>query len=279
MRLNGAQAGNENRSPFNVGRRRATFCRFAFRLCEILYAYTVFAMNALPEHLESIHPALWRANQLARAYGRTVDTGYPALSAQLSGAGWPVGTLIELLLQQAGIGEMRLLSPALASVSQKRSIGLIAPQQTPHALGYAYMGVHPSRLMWLTTPKSSDALWSAEQILRTGSCGALVLWQQHIRSESLRRLLLAAQSSETLFVVVRPLACAQDASPAPLRLTLRPAADGVAIELIKRKGPVTAKPIIVKLYPSPNLMSEHRRAPPRIVELPTPAVEHVAISE
>jgi protein ImuA len=279
MRLNGAQAGNENRSPFNVGRRRATFCRFAFRLREILYAYTVFAMNALPEHLESIHPALWRATQLARAYGRTVDTGYPALSAQLSGAGWPVGTLIELLLQQAGIGEMRLLSPALGSVSQKRSIALVAPPQTPHALGYVYMGLDPGRLMWLTTPKSSDALWSAEQILRTGSCGALVLWQQHIRSESLRRLLLAAQSSETLFVVVRPLACAQDASPAPLRLTLRPAADGVAIELIKRKGPVTAKPIIVKLYPSPNLMSEHRRAPPRIVELPTPAVEHVAISE
>ena len=135
-------------------------------------------MNALTEHLESIHPALWRANQLARAYGRTVDTGYPALSAQLSGAGRLVGTLIELLLQQAGIGEMRLLSPALASVSQKRSIALVAPQQTPHALGYAYMGVHPSRLMWLTTPKSSDALWSAEQILRTGSCGALVLWQQ-----------------------------------------------------------------------------------------------------
>jgi hypothetical protein len=136
-------------------------------------------MSALPEHPESIHPALWRATQLARAYGRTVDTGYQALSAQLPGAGWPVGTMIELLLQQAGIGEMRLLSPAFAAVAQKRSIALVAPQQTPHALGYAYTGVHPSRLMWLTTPKSSDALWSTEQILRTGSCGALVLWQQH----------------------------------------------------------------------------------------------------
>jgi len=94
-------------------------------------------MNALPEHLESIHPALWRGSQLARAYGRTVDTGYPALSAQLPGAGWPVGTMMELLVQQAGVGEMRILSPALASVSQKRSIVLVAPQQTPHALGYA----------------------------------------------------------------------------------------------------------------------------------------------
>lgn len=135
-------------------------------------------MSALPEHPESIHPALWRATQLARAYGRTVDNGSPALSAPLPGAGWPVGTMIELLLQQAGIGEMRLLSPAFAAVAQKRSIALVAPQQTPHALGYAYMGVHPGRLMWLTTPKSSDALWSAEQILRIGSCCALVLWQQ-----------------------------------------------------------------------------------------------------
>ena len=31
---------------------------------------------------------------------------------------------------------------------------------------------------------------SAEQILRTGNCSALVLWQNHIRAESLRRLLL-----------------------------------------------------------------------------------------
>src|SRR5258708_17325723 len=99
------------------------------------------------------------------------------------------------------------------------------------------MGVHPSRLMWLTTPKSSDALWSAEQILRTGSCGALVLWQQHIRSESLRRLLLlAAQSSETLFVIMRPLARAQDSSPAPLRFAVRPPTDAVAVEVVKRAG-------------------------------------------
>jgi protein ImuA len=97
-----------------------------------------------------------------------------------------------------------------------------------------------------------------------------MLWQQRLLS----RLHLAARSSETLSVVVRPLACVQDASPAPLHLSVRPAADGVAIELIKRKGPVSAKPIIVKLHPSPNLISEHRRAPPQILELPTPAVEH-----
>jgi hypothetical protein len=44
----------------------------------------------------------------------------------------------------------------------------------------------------------------------------------HARGESLRRLHLAAQCGETLFFMMRPLASAQDASPAPLRLSLRP---------------------------------------------------------
>jgi protein ImuA len=236
-------------------------------------------MGALPKHVESIHPALWRATQLACAYGKTIDTGYAALSEQVPGGGWPVGTMTELLLQQAGVGEIRLLGPALVTVCKKRPIALVSPQQLPNAQGYAYVGIDPDKLMWLKTAKSSDALWGAEQILRTGSCGALVLWQQHIRAESLRRLLLAAQSSETLFVIMRPLACAHDSSPAPLRLAVRPAADGVAVEVIKRKGPASAEPIIVKLLQSPNLMSQHRRAPRRIVELPVPAVEHAAVSE
>jgi protein ImuA len=140
-------------------------------------------MNALPKDIESIHPGLWRATQLARATWRTVDTRYPALSDELPGGGWPLGTMTELLLQQAGIGEMRLLGPAMAAVSNKRPIALIAPQQIPNAHGYAYMGIDPGKLMWLKAAKSSDALWSAEQILRAGSCGALVLWQ-HISEQS-----------------------------------------------------------------------------------------------
>jgi hypothetical protein len=36
---------------------------------------------------EEIHPSLWRASQLARGRGRVVETGYPALSAELPGGG------------------------------------------------------------------------------------------------------------------------------------------------------------------------------------------------
>ncbi|CAN7471270.1 hypothetical protein LJR034_003056 [Caballeronia sp. LjRoot34] len=69
---------------------------------------------------------------------------------------------------------------------------------------------------------TADALWSVEQILRAGSFGAVIFWQQHVRSEPLRRLILAAQSTETLFFLQRPVADAMNSSPATLRLAVHP---------------------------------------------------------
>jgi protein ImuA len=103
-----------------------------------------------------------------------------------------------------------------------RRIVLLQPPHPPQALALAALGVPPSQLIWLRSSRSSDALWAAEQVLRSGSCGALLFWQNHARGESLRRLHLAAQGGDTLFFMMRPLAAAQDASPAPLRLALRP---------------------------------------------------------
>ncbi|CAB3805834.1 translesion DNA synthesis-associated protein ImuA [Pararobbsia alpina] len=215
-------------------------------------------MSALPKNVEDIHPALWRGSQLARTFEKTVDTGYAALSAELPGGGWPLGRLVELLVQQPGVGEMRLLRPALAAVG-KRPLALVQPPHVPNSLAFAYLGVPADKLMMLRPSKTADALWSAEQILKAGSCGALLFWQQHIRAESLRRLHLAAQQGETLFLMIRPLASASDSSPATLRLAVRPAGDGIVVDIVKRKGPIRAEKLSVTLQPSPILLSPHGR--------------------
>ncbi|WP_026354355.1 translesion DNA synthesis-associated protein ImuA [Massilia niastensis] len=203
---------------------------------------------------EALHPSLWRASQLARGGARCVDTGHATLSKQLPGGGWPTGTLVDLLLQQPGIGEMRLLRPALAACAERRIV-LLQPPHPPQALALAALGLEPSQLLWLRTSRSADALWAAEQVLRSGSCGALLFWTGHVRSDSLRRLHLAAQSGETLFFMLRPLAAAQDASPAPLRLSLRPAAGGMEIGFLKRRGPQRDAPLFLPLTPS--LLQRH----------------------
>ena len=201
---------------------------------------------------------LWRASQLARGRGRVVDTGYPALSAELPGGGWPVGALVDLLVQQAGVGELRLLRPALSALG--RSAGCIGPAAAyPGRTGTElYRPIYRATVASRPT-KTADALWSVEQILRAGSCSALIFWTQYAKASSLRRLHLAAQSSETLFVMVRPLAAAQDSSPALLRLALRPSADGLMVDIVKRRGPARAEPLSIPLQPTPVLLSQHAR--------------------
>ncbi|WP_438397172.1 translesion DNA synthesis-associated protein ImuA [Caballeronia sp. DA-9] len=220
-------------------------------------------MSALPD-FEKIHPSLWRGSQLARTAGRVVDTGYERLSAELPGGGWPLSALVELLTSGSGIGELRILRPALASLAQ-RPIALIQPPQVPNMHAFAYLGIDPSRLLWISPKKTADSLWAAEQILRAGSFGAVLFWQQHIRGESLRRLSLAAQSNETLFVLLRPLASAQDSSPASLRLALRPAENGVEVEVVKRKGPIGNGSFVVPVSPAPSLVSPFARRSRRLL--------------
>jgi protein ImuA len=216
---------------------------------------------------ENLHPSLWLASQLAHSATRCVDTGHAALSGQLPGGGWPTGTLIDLLPQQPGIGELRLLRPALQKVASKRIV-LLQPPHPPQALALAAMGLQPSQLVWIRSSRSTDALWAAEQVLRSGSCGALLFWQSHARGETLRRLHLAAQSAETLFFMMRPLAAAQDSSPAPLRLSLRPAVGGIELGFIKRRGPQRDAPLFLPLAPS--LLQRHATLD-RALPAPAPA--------
>ncbi|MDQ7979870.1 translesion DNA synthesis-associated protein ImuA [Paraburkholderia sp. SARCC-3016] len=224
---------------------------------------------------EAIHPDLWKGNQLARAASRVVPCGDESLAAELPGGGWPRGALTDLLVQQTGCGELRLLRPAFERLGSK-PIVLLQPPHDVQPTAFAWWGLDPSNLLTVKATKTADALWAAEQILRAGTCGALVFWQQHVRPEAVRRLHLAAQTSESLFLMVRPLATTRDASPAPLRLAIRPAKGGVDVQFLKRRGPARDEPLFVALTPSPILNVKRnatvdRRPSPVVVPRSVPA--------
>ncbi len=134
------------------------------------------------------------------------------------------------------------------------------------------MGIAPDQVIWLKSATSSDALWAAETVLKSGSCGALLFWCTHARPESLRRLHLAAQAGETLFFMLRPLAATQDASPAPLRLSLRPAPGGIEVGFVKRRGPQRVESLFVRITGPSEAVSDRRVARPAPVQssMPTP---------
>src|SRR2546427_10431420 len=64
-------------------------------------------------------PDIWRGDSLNRAGAPVVSCGFPALDAELPGRGWPAGALTEILPAHEGIGELRLLGPALAGLSRR----------------------------------------------------------------------------------------------------------------------------------------------------------------
>jgi protein ImuA len=205
---------------------------------------------------ERLHPSLWRASQLARSTTACVDTAFASLSAELPGRGWPTGVLIELCMQHAGTAEMRLLRPALRQIAlnSARQIVLLQAPYTPQIQGLCQSdgdksghGLSAQQLLWIRCAKHADALWAAEQILRSGSCAALLCWSPQIRREALQRLHLAAAQQETLFVMVRPLSSAQSPSPAALRLGIKSVAGGVEIDFIKRRGSWRDAPLFLPL--------------------------------
>ncbi|MGH8670167.1 MAG: translesion DNA synthesis-associated protein ImuA [Burkholderiales bacterium] len=179
---------------------------------------------------------VWRGGALASALP-AVPTGFAELDRELPGGGWPAGGLSEILGAREGIGELQLVLPALAALSWAgKRIVWLAPPHLPYAPALAAAGVDLARLAVVRAPGRRDALWAAEQVLRSGSCHALLAWFSSTRYEELRRLAVAAEAGQAWVALFRPLQAAQTASPASLRLSLQPAGDALSVHLLKRRG-------------------------------------------
>jgi hypothetical protein len=190
------------------------------------------------------HPALWRGDALAPVAVPGLASGYPALDAELPGGGWPVGALTELLLDREGIGELRLLMPALAGLTRAgRWVAWVAPPHLPYAPALAAAGVVLSRLLVVGRSHPREAWWAAEQALRAGVMGAVVCWPGEIDGRALRRLQLAAEAGGSAGFLFRPLQAAEAPSPAALRLALAPKGGGLVLRILKRRGAAATLPL------------------------------------
>lgn len=184
------------------------------------------------------HPQIWRAGREAARAPRIpgISTGFQELDASLSG-GWPQGMLTELLYEGDGVGELSLLMPALAQLSRHgRWLAWVSPPYVPYAPALAARGVDLSRVLMIHPRAETDVLWSLEQALRSGTCGAVLGWVGKADDRALRRLQLAAAEGDSWGVLFRPASVAQDSSPAALRLLLKPEQQGVSVNVLKRRG-------------------------------------------
>jgi hypothetical protein len=193
------------------------------------------------------HPSLWRASSSQGAPG-TLPTGFRRLDERLPGHGWPLDTLIELLLPADGVGELNLLVPALRTLAgwdagPRRWIAWLGPPHLPYAPALAGVGLDPARMLVVQPrsarrgPRSPDpTLWAMEQALRSRACAAALGWVDEADGNSLRRLKLAAGEGGSAGFLFRPLRRAAEPSPAVLRLSLEPRERGLDVVVLKCRG-------------------------------------------
>ena len=151
-----------------------------------------------PVSLESLlnHGQLWRGKgQHTQGFH---STGFSELDAVLPHGGWPQDAIIELISPAPGLGDMALVLPELARLSQQEGVvACIAPPWLLHGPMLEESGVCLERLLCVpafsastnragSTPanksnRGKDSLqsqqWAAEQIIKSGGCNGLLYWQ------------------------------------------------------------------------------------------------------
>ena len=161
--------------------------------------------------------------------------------------GTPATTLLGIagtgvLVAATGIGELRLLWPTLARLTAaSERVVLVGPPHLPYPQAWLAAGIDLRHLA-IVRASGREALWAAEQCLRSGSCGAVLCWPRQVNDRALRRLQVAAETGQTLAFAYRPLEEAVNPSPAALRLAVdtRPA----QLRVLKcRGGLAPARPI------------------------------------
>lgn len=224
-------------------------------------------MSGLAEIL--VRSDVWRGDRLAQAPLPTVASGFAALDAELPGGGWSRGALTELLVDGVGIGELSLLTFALANIREAGDWSLlVAPPHPLHGPAWAGAGVELARLAVVSPASGRDALWAMEQALASGAPRAVVGWLPHADARALRRLQVAAAGSDALAFLFRPARMAVDSSAAPLRLQLAGEAGQLAVRILKRRGPPLAATIRLALPRPARLRSRDHAHEPALAGRP-----------
>lgn len=160
------------------------------------------------------------------------SSGYSELDAQLAG-GFPKKGVV-MLHSPCGIGELRLLLPSL--INKQGLCVFINPPGLLSAEFFYHQGLALDRVLLINSRSSNEALWSAEQCLKSGSCGAVMLWQNQLEVHQIQRLQLACDNGECRQFIFRTQTHQNISLPVNLSLHLQAEERGIAVTVLKRKG-------------------------------------------
>lgn len=208
-------------------------------------------MNNLLEQLHN-QGKVWSANQTS-AKKKAVDTGYALLNHYLQG-GFPQEGVIEIQ-SPVGIGEIRLLLPYIEKLvaldkkahREERQLVFIAPPAHLNALMFIQQNFALERLLIIASQCDKDALWAAEQCLKSGCCLMVFLWQQSFLIHQIKRLKQAANTGKAVHIIFRSHHSVDFCLPVSMTLALSPHAQGLKIHIKKQLAGWPCEPFVLDM--------------------------------
>ncbi|MEZ8775641.1 translesion DNA synthesis-associated protein ImuA [Vibrio sp. 10N.247.310.17] len=189
-------------------------------------------MHELIKNLQD-RQLIWTGLQ-STTQGSTTSTGYPQLDKQLDG-GFPTHGVIEVESQQ-GIGELRLLTPYLAQQNSQKLAIFINPPGKICAEFFSSQGIELDNILVIEPQRDLDALWAAEQCLKSGACHSVLLWGADLEIHQTKRLQAASETGKCLQFHFKATSHNQLSLPVSLSMKLSSHIQGLKVEVTKRKG-------------------------------------------
>jgi len=189
-------------------------------------------MYELIEHLKQ-KQWLWSGAQTSESQDY-YSTGYDLLDQKLEG-GFPKHGVVELQ-GETSIGELRLLLPHLKNTSQQRLSVFIHPPGYLCAEQLHHFGLDTNKVLMISPNNEHQALWAAEQCLRSGACSNVLLWHPELEVHQARRLQVASERGNCLHFLFKTAPKSLFSLPVSLSMTLLPHPMGIEVTITKRKG-------------------------------------------
>ena len=186
-------------------------------------------------NLAHSHPLLWQGRSSCKE-SSSIATGFPVLDRAIPAGGWPRRALVEISVPYWGMGELRLLLPAMARLNQrKRRIMWIAPPYLPYAPALISAGLNLEYVM-VVDAQAGNISWAMERALCAEACGMVLAWPSYLTDLETRRLQLAAEVGNTTGIVLHTIEAKWQAKTAALRLCIEAKADDLAVKITKARG-------------------------------------------
>lgn len=195
---------------------------------------------------------VWSASNAAQrtaVASQYLSSGFPVFDQQVGG--WPASGLVELQPSAMGIGELRLILPALSLLTESQNSDSLNPstkklqvwlpsgaQLMPHGLGSALA----SQTLVMKALPHTDALWVLDTLLQSGVCGSVVCWLSGLEPAQAKRLQLAAKEHGTLVFCIQSNVRQQNSLPISMRLRLEPTKNGLSLDVFKRQNAYSVEP-------------------------------------